>query len=254
MYIIININTFILNLFQFYILKFAFIATKENNTDEKILEKLKIILSKLTKNEYLNLKVLMSHIYRIGCLSRKNIFYGLSFIFGNYIFRKAYDSFRNSDELLSFLEVYPENKKRQKIKKKSSLFLQNSAIRLKHMKDEINESEIKNEERNNIEDDSTKTDYNDINIEDEIVDNIDYKNYFFEGCYKPISDPLCLDEPEFLYFFAKLDPIRLFMIIYLRVIILDFPSYVFYFFLNNFEILFSWTYAQTMKKIQIFKL
>jgi len=205
----------------------------------------------------------MSHIYRIGCLSKKNIFYGLSFIFGNYIFRKAYDSFRKSDELLTFLEIYPENKQ-QKIKNENTLFLQNSAIRLKHMKDTINDSDIKMDEKNKEKEefltnennfqykiDNTKTKNNDFNIE---INDSENEFYFDDYYEKPISDPLCVDEPEFLYFFAKLNPIRLFMIIYLRIIILDFPSYAFYFLLNNFEILFSWTYAQTMKKIQIFKL
>ncbi|ORX81823.1 hypothetical protein BCR32DRAFT_268046 [Anaeromyces robustus] len=220
-------------------------VTKEYDTDEKIIYKLKEILTKLNKSEYLYLKLLIGHIYRIGCLSKRNILYGLSFIFGNYIFRKAWESFYNSKDLHIFLGTDTEENNNLQKKRKKIHFLNNSTNEVNNMKNSNNiDTEMKevSKELDNNYSNNTEDDEDEIIIDENFIDPI------------AIRDPLCIDPPEFLYFFAKLDPLRLFMVIYLRIIILDFPSYVFYFILNNFEVVFSWTYAQTMKKVQLFKL
>ncbi|ORX44650.1 hypothetical protein BCR36DRAFT_414886 [Piromyces finnis] len=221
-------------------------VNKDNNSDEMLIEKLKRILLKLPKNEYLNIKLLMGHIYRIGCLSRRYIFYGLSYIFGNYIFRKAWESFHNSEELLMFLDV-TKNKKKE---------INKPFLHKKHLKN-IDYSNVEEKKENNTESNDAinptateviekgeDADKNKLNI---IIDD-DYNNPL------AIRDPLCTDAPNFLYFFAKLDPKKLFMVIYLRIIILDFPSYAFYFLINKYEAVFSWSYSQTSKKIQLFKI
>jgi hypothetical protein len=244
-------------------------ATKEYDTNEKIIEKLKSLLKKLTNNEYTNLKMLIGHIYRIGCFSKKNIFFGLSFIFGNYIFRKAWESFNNSDILLSFLESVQEKKNPPKKRRDTITNKYYSGFKFKNMMDNnIKENEIlqkENDKNDNdhFHNDDNKNKNNNINTNNKEVnanDNDENKKeehkLIMDENYEnslAIKDPLCTDAAEFLYFFAKLDPIRLYLIIYLRVIILDFPSNVFYFFLNNFETIFSWTYAQTINKIQILK-
>ncbi|OUM66788.1 hypothetical protein PIROE2DRAFT_5884 [Piromyces sp. E2] len=227
-------------------------ADKENNTDEKIIEKLKAVLSKLLENEYLNFKLLMGHIYRIGCLSQRYIFYGLSFIFGNYIFRKAWESFRNSEELFSFLEISLETEKN---------INQKGEERIKNLDYDIigeEDDEEDHEKKDNNANEENGDDENKVsNNPEENQEEEEEEEYVIDENYVDpiaIKDPLCTDAPEFLYFFAKLDPIRLFMVMYLRVVILDFPSYVFYFLINNYEVVFSWTYGQTLKKIQLFKM
>jgi len=209
----------------------------------------------------------MGHIYRIGCLSQRNIFYGLSFIFGNYIFRKAWESFRCSEELLKYLEVNSVNKNKPQRKKSDALFLRyNRIINTDYSKigeeeeekednKEKENNDNKNISNNNEENNEENKEENKEEEEDE-EDEDEYNVIIDEDYVNPIAirDPLCIDAPDFLYFFAKLDPIRLFMVIYLRIIILDFPSYAFYFLINNYEVVFSWTYSQTMKKIQLFKM